>query len=108
VEVLAADGAVRRLEGYAFVFERKTTIFGKKSDKRTTILDLGESGYIVNLDDSAVKPDQVSYDCLRELGLVATNGNAFVVKYQRVRIKELIVGRQDGVTTRNVSRRRLC
>ncbi len=30
-EVLAADGAVCRLEGYVFVFERKTTMFGKKA-----------------------------------------------------------------------------
>jgi hypothetical protein len=78
-EVLAVDRAVCRIEGYAFVYDRKTTMFEKKTEKRTTILDLGESGYIVNLVDSNVDLDRVSYDYQREVGLVATDGKAFVL-----------------------------
>ncbi|MGB5211406.1 MAG: hypothetical protein WBO47_09165 [Gammaproteobacteria bacterium] len=78
-EVLATEGAVCRVEGYAFVYDRKTTMFEKKPDKRTTILDLGESGYVVNVIESNVDLDSVCYDYLRDVGLVATDGKAFLL-----------------------------
>lgn len=78
-EVIAADGAVCRLQGFAFVYDKLSTMFEKKTDLRTTIIDLAESGYVVNIVDSSVDLDSVKYDYQRGIGLVATDGKGFAM-----------------------------
>lgn len=78
-EIMAAEGVVCRIEGYVFVYDSKTTMFERKDDKRVTIIDLAESGYIVNIIDRDVNIDEVNYRFLPNLGLAATDGKNFVL-----------------------------
>jgi hypothetical protein len=78
-EVLAADGALCRVEGYVFVHDPKSTMYTKRPEKRTTIVDLGESGYIVNIVDREVILENVTYKYVRDLGLIATDNANFVL-----------------------------
>ncbi|MCW8847039.1 MAG: hypothetical protein OQK99_14515 [Gammaproteobacteria bacterium] len=78
-EVVAAEGTVCRLEGYAFVYDPKTTMFERKPDKRTTIANLAESGYIVNILDTSLDIDKVVYEYKRDVGLIATDHEKFTL-----------------------------
>ena len=76
-EVIAAEGALCQLQGYVFVYNPNSAKYIKKPEKRTTIADLGESGYIVNILDPAVELDNVFYKYIPEVGLVATDNKNF-------------------------------
>ncbi len=76
-EVLATAGAVCRIEGYVFVYDQKSGVFAKKPEKRVTVIDLSESGYIVNLIDRSVALDNIVYKYEQAIGLVATDGKGF-------------------------------
>jgi hypothetical protein len=52
--VVAANGALCRLEGFVFIYDEKKTDFIKKQEVRTTVIDVAESGYIVNVIDADV------------------------------------------------------
>ena len=47
-QVDAVDGATVRATGYVFIYDDDKAQYVKKESQRTTILDLAESGYIVN------------------------------------------------------------
>ncbi|HPR07482.1 MAG TPA: hypothetical protein PLI17_12695, partial [Denitromonas sp.] len=51
----------------------------KRAERRFTIVDLGDSGYVVNLIESRVDIDAVTYKYLSNIGLVATDGKSFVL-----------------------------
>jgi hypothetical protein len=74
-EAVAAEGALCRLEGAVFVYDPKSTMYIKTPETRTTIVDLGESGYIVNVIDPAVNSDDVTYQYVRDFGLIATDND---------------------------------
>lgn len=76
-EVVAADGAVCRLLGYAFVYYPKVGTFQRKPETRTTIVDLAESGYIVNVISPDVDLNSVVYRYERGIGLIATDDKGF-------------------------------
>ena len=76
-EVLEAVGATCRIEGYVFVYDQKSSTFVKKPEKRVTIVDLAESGYIVNLVGKEVALDAIRYKYEQGVGLVATDGQTF-------------------------------
>ena len=78
-EVLAAEGAVCQLQGYAFIYDSKLSTFVRKPEIRSTIIDLAESGYIVNVIDSDVDVEKVSYKYVKDAGLIATDGKGFVL-----------------------------
>ncbi|HQU89238.1 MAG TPA: hypothetical protein PK620_10095 [Denitromonas sp.] len=78
-EVVAVDRGLCRLEGFAFVYDAKATVFLKRAERRFTIVDLGDSGYVVNLIESRVDIDAVTYKYLSNIGLVATDGKSFVL-----------------------------
>jgi hypothetical protein len=78
-EVIASEGAVCRLEGYAFVLDPKAGSYIKRPEKRTTIVDLGESGYIVNVIDPDIDLSSVSYRYARAVGLVVTDDKNFTM-----------------------------
>jgi hypothetical protein len=76
-EVLAAEGAVCRLEGYVFIYDKKSTMFERRPEKRLTIIDVAESGYIVNVVDRSVALENVVYSYVKDVGLVATDRQKF-------------------------------
>ena len=51
----------------------------RRPERRTTILDLGESGYIVNLISREVDLDNITYRYVRDVGLVATDDQGFTL-----------------------------
>jgi hypothetical protein len=76
---MAAKGALCRLKGFDFVRDPKSEMYVKKSGMRTTIIDLAESGYVVNIIDAAVNLEQVSYRYLDNKGLAAVDDQGFVL-----------------------------
>jgi hypothetical protein len=86
-EVIAAEGELCRLEGYAFVYDSKSTMFVRKPEKRVTIVDLADSGYITNVVDSRVNIDDVSYRYLSNTGLVATDNKSFSLNINEFGVK---------------------
>ena len=78
-EVVAAEGSLCRLEGYVFVLDTELDVFKKKAEKRITIFDLAESGYVVNVIDSNVILEDVTYKYLQDIGRVATDGKGFTL-----------------------------
>ena len=76
-EVQVAEGSVCRLEGFVFVYDQKTTEFVRKPEKRITIIDISESGYITNVIDPEVNLDNVIYKYSQGVGLIATDNNGF-------------------------------
>lgn len=76
-EVLVAAGAVCRIEGYVFIYDQKSTMYTRRPEIRTTIIDLAESGYIVNLISSDVDLDKVTYKYIQGTGLIATDDQGF-------------------------------
>ena len=86
-EVVEAEGALCRMEGYAFVYDVKSAQYKKKPEKRLTIVDLAESGYIVNIIDASLDLDSVQYKYLLDIGLVATDGKNFSLDIHEFGIK---------------------
>ena len=76
-EVAAVEGATVRLEGYAMVMDINSRMFLRKPEKRVTVIDLSESGYIVNVIPPEVDLEKVEYRYLSGVGLVATDGKEF-------------------------------
>jgi len=76
-EVRVAEGTVCRIEGYVFVYDEKSSVFNRKPEKRITVIDLSESGYIVNVIDKKVALDNIVYKYEQGVGLVATDGKGF-------------------------------
>lgn len=76
-EVQASEGLACRLEGYVFVYDKISSMYVRKPEKRTTIIDLAESGYIVNIISQEVILENVVYKYLQEVGLTATDGMDF-------------------------------
>ena len=76
-EVLVAEGSVCRLEGVFFVYDKKTTEFIRKPEKRITIVDLSEGGYIANVVDKDVNLENVICKYSRDVGLIATDNKSF-------------------------------
>lgn len=76
-EVLSSQGSVCRMHGFAFIYDVKKTEFVKKPDKRTTIINLAESGYVVNVVDPSVVIENVHYKYSQDIGLIATDDKEF-------------------------------
>ncbi len=77
--ITVAQQALCRLEGYAFIYDDKKTEFVKKLGLRTTIIDLAESGYVVNIIDPGVVLEDVHYRYVSGEGLMATDGKKFLL-----------------------------
>ena len=76
-QVMASEGAVCRLEGYAFIYDSGDNMFTRKKELRTTIVDLAESGYIVNVIPNDVNLADIMYKYESGYGVVATDGKQF-------------------------------
>ena len=78
-EVLAAEKAICRIEGFVFIYDAKTTTFIRKPERRVTVIDLSESGYVVNLIEPAIGLDKVVYRYVQNVGLIATDDKNFTL-----------------------------
>ncbi len=78
-EVIAAEGAVVRLRGHAFVTDPQTRMFERREATRETVIDLGHPGYIANVIDPDTVISDVTYRYIREIGLVCTDDGAFAL-----------------------------
>jgi hypothetical protein len=78
-EINAVDGTCCRIEGYEFVYDSKTTMYVRKPEKRITIIDVAESGYIVNMIRPDINIDEITYRYKSEMGLVATDNKSFTL-----------------------------
>jgi uncharacterized protein YllA (UPF0747 family) len=76
-EVKKTDGTACRIVGNAFVYDSKTTMFVKKEEIRTTIIDLAESGYVVNVINRDVDLTKMFYKYDTSKGLVLTDGKGY-------------------------------
>ncbi len=77
--VIAATNSLCRIEGFVFIYDEKKTEFIRKPECRTTIIDLAESGYIVNIIGADVELEAVRYKHIQGVGLVATDGKSFTL-----------------------------
>ncbi len=78
-EVTANDGALCRIVGHAYIYDEQEGTYTRRPETRTTIANVAESGYIVNVIDSDVDLDDVCYRYIGEVGLVVTDGKHFVL-----------------------------
>ena len=78
-EVIALNGTVCRVRGYAFVYDADSASFMRKPELRTTIANLGDSGYIAYIIPPHVELNKVYYTYLREVGLIATDSAGFTL-----------------------------
>ena len=78
-EVIVVIGTLCRLEGYVFVLDEESGLYKKKPEKRSTIMDLAESGYIVNVIESNINLADVTYRYLQNIGMVATDDKDFTL-----------------------------
>lgn len=75
--VTSAKDALCRIDGYVFIYDDKNTEFTKKPELRSTIINLAESGYVVNLIDKNVALENVHYKYAQNVGLIATDDKGF-------------------------------
>ena len=65
------------MEGYTFVFDANKDNFIKRPEKRTRIIDLSDSGYIVNIITKDTVLEKVIYTFTSDRRLVVTDENIF-------------------------------
>ncbi len=68
-----------RASGYAFIYDEMKARYVKKPVKRTTILHLAESGYIVNLLPSTVDIDELKYETIDREFLAISDGKGYLL-----------------------------
>jgi hypothetical protein len=76
-EVQVAEGTLCRIEGYVFVYDQNTSMYIKRPEKRVTIMDLSESGYVVNVLNEKIVLEDIVYKYEQGIGLVAVDGKGF-------------------------------
>lgn len=76
-KVIAAEGVVVRLEGYSFIYDAHKNQYLKSHEVRTSIFDLAESGYIVNIIPSDIDIEKLAYKTVDREHLVITDGESF-------------------------------
>ena len=76
--ITVASDSLIRAEGWVFVFHRGTNEFVKRSDMRTRVFSVGDSGNIVNILPAGVDPAELRYE-FSDAGLYLTDGLGFAV-----------------------------
>jgi len=86
-EVKEVNGRVVRVEGYVFIFDSTKSYYFKIDKKRTTVIDLADSGYIVNIIPPDVNIENLVYKESREKRLVVTDEKSFSLDINEFGIK---------------------
>lgn len=76
-QVDAVEGAIVRATGYVFIYDESKVQYIKKKSQRTTLLDLAESGYIVNFIPQPVELDDLRYEYIDRTYLALTDGKGY-------------------------------
>jgi len=76
-EITLIDGTAVRMQGNAFIFDAAKNQFLKKPEERTTIVDLAESGYIVNMIPHDVDIGELVYTLSDRKRLTLTDNKNF-------------------------------
>lgn len=66
-----------RIRGYVFMLDTARNEFVRKPEERTTIIDLAESGYIVNVLPRHVDVEELTYSFSDQQKLVVTDNRGF-------------------------------
>lgn len=72
-EIIDCSGAIAKLRGNTILFDRGKNQFIKKPEIRTTIMNLAESGYIVNFIPKNVLLDSLQYAFSKDHKLFLTD-----------------------------------
>lgn len=86
-QVEAADGSIVRATGYVFIYDELKAQYIKKNAPRTTVIDLAESGYIVNIIPQTVAIDDLRYEVIDRTYLAFTDGAGFVLDINEYGVK---------------------
>jgi hypothetical protein len=86
-EVLQAEGSVVRVRGFVFIYDETKAQYVKKANERTTILDLSESGYIVNVLPESVIVGELRYETIDRTFLVVVDGRGFSLDINEFGVK---------------------
>ena len=76
-EVLEVDGLLARIEGYVFIFDTIINQYIRRTDKRTRIVGLADSGNIINILPTNADLQNTKYVENKEERLVVTDGKTF-------------------------------
>ena len=76
-EVTSYENGLARLDGYVFVHEVKKDGFLRKEDTRTTFVNVGENGYIINVIPQQTNLVDILYKYVTPAGMVVTDDKDF-------------------------------
>ena len=76
-DVEAVSGSICRIKGYLYTFHQLTGSFSRKPEIRVTVVDLAESGTVVNIIDRSVVPQDIVYEVIDGEGLTIHDGKNF-------------------------------
>jgi hypothetical protein len=76
-EIIEVSETTVRLEGNAIIFDNANNQYVKKTESRTTIIDLAESGYITNIIPREVNINELKYVLDNDMRLTLTDGKKF-------------------------------
>lgn len=86
-EVVAVEGAVARVQGIVFIYDEMKAQYVKKTKKRTTILSLAESGYIVNVLPQSVDIDSLKYQTVDRTYLAVVDDKGFELEINEFSVR---------------------
>jgi hypothetical protein len=86
-EVVEAEGATVRATGYVFIYDETKAQYIKKVAPRTTIFDLAESGYIVNLLPQSVDVADLQYKTIERSYLAVVDGKGFELEINEFSVR---------------------
>ena len=75
-EVVAVEGTTVRLFGYAFLYDTGSTSYVRHDEPRTTFVDVGQAGFIVNVVDPQTDIENTRYEVDDRGRLIVTDGGA--------------------------------
>jgi hypothetical protein len=76
-EVERVDGTAMRVTGYAFLYDVGSTRYVRSANRRTRIIPLAASGFILNVAPGDTQVDKVRYEESPDGRLTVTDGGGF-------------------------------
>jgi len=76
-EVERVENAAMRVTGYAFLYDAGSTKYVRSANRRTRIIPLASSGFILNVAPAGTQVEKVRYEENSEGRLTVTDGGSF-------------------------------
>jgi hypothetical protein len=86
-EIVAVGGPIVRATGFVFIYDDTIAQYVKKASPRTTIADLSESAYIVNLLSSSINIADLRYETVERSYMAVVDGKGFELDANEFGIK---------------------